>query len=82
MGDAVPQFRHIVWGPDWLCCVFPRLCPGWEISALRAMISHPRVTMWEVKVQTFHAELRLDLACHYRCWPAVGSVWFAGGIFW
>lgn len=76
--SSVPAHRL---GTRLAMLCFTSLCPGWEISALRAMICHPGAIMWEVKVQTFHAELRLDLACHYRCWPAVGSVWFAGGIF-
>lgn len=53
------------------------LCPGWEISALRAMVSHPGVTMWEVKVQTFHREAEglTQLAV-----PDVGPLWGLSGL--
>lgn len=81
--DAVTQFRRTVWGLDWLRLCFARLCPGWEISAFQSNDKPPQSrNACEVRVQTFQAELRLDPACHYRCWPAVGSVWYAGGVFW
>lgn len=76
---SVPT-RRLGSRPVRLC--FTRLCRGWEISAFESNDKPPQSrNAREVRVQTFQAELRLDLACHYRCWPSVGSVWFAGAIF-
>lgn len=40
---------------------FTCLCPGWEISAFRAIVSHFRATISEFRVQTFQAQLDLQL---------------------
>lgn len=84
MGGAVTQSRRTVMGPGWLRCGSTIFVLGGKYQLFRALISHRRGRhkACKVRVQTFQAELRLDFACHYRCWPTVGSIWIAGAIFW